>query len=101
MRSGVVARKLVAMARKASAQEAGFSLPSTRSQGRSSRFFFSPSKEKRPRSAIHSSFTSSWMRGRIRSTSGPRVSMRILVPVASCTSMLSVFRSSQGRETKA
>ena len=32
---------------------------------------------------------------------GPRASMRMLVPTASSTSMLSVFVSSQGRETKA
>ena len=48
------------------------SLPSRRTQGRSSRRRFSPSIAKRVLSAIHSSFTSSLRRGRMRITSRPR-----------------------------
>ena len=101
MRAPGIPFSFVAMAPKASAQVAGFSLPPWRIQGRSRRRRFNPSKAKRPRSAIHSSFTSSLVRGKMRSTSPERTSTRMLVPVASSTSMLSVFRSSHGRDTKA
>ncbi len=52
-------------------------------------------------SEIHSSFTSSLMRGRMRMTSRPRVSTRIAEPSASMTSIDSVLLSSQGRAANA
>ncbi len=57
----------------------------------------SPSQAKRVLSEIHSWLTSSLMRGRTRSTARPRVSTRIADPMASMTSINSVFSSSQGR----
>ena len=53
--------------------------------------------EKRVLSEIHSSLTSSLRRGKTRITSRPRASTRILLPTASMTSTVSVFRSSHGR----
>jgi len=47
------------------------------------------------------SFTSSFGRGRMRSTSGPRASMRMFVPTASSTSTLSTFDNSHDRATNA
>ena len=52
-------------------------------------------------SEIHSSLTSSLSRGSTRMTSGPRTSMRMLLPTASITSMDSVLRQLPGRATKA
>jgi hypothetical protein len=56
---------------------------------------------KRVLSEIHSSFTASLLRGRMRMTSRPRVSTRIAEPSASITSMDSVLVSSHGRAWKA
>ena len=52
-------------------------------------------------SEIHSSFTSSFSRGRMRSTSPARASTRMLLPTASMTSTDSVFDSSHDRATNA
>ena len=56
---------------------------------------------KRVLSEIHSSFTSSLMRGRMRITSRPRASTRMAEPTASITSIDSVLVSSHGRALKA
>ena len=85
------------MAAKASFQPVGCSLPSCLVIGTSRRRRFSPSQEKRALSEIHSSFTSSCSRGRMRITSLPRASTRMLLPTASSTSIDSVLRSSQVR----
>ena len=69
-----------ATAAKASAQVAGRSRPPSRMYGRSSRCRRSPSQMNRDRSASHSSFTPSWLRGRIRITSRPLASTRMLRP---------------------
>ena len=61
----------------------------------------SPSQTKRVLSEIHSSFTSSLIRGRMRITSRPRASTRMFEPTASITSMVSVLFSSHGRAVKA
>ena len=100
-RDGPAARIRSAMTPNASPQLAACSRPSRRTYGRSSRRRRSPSNENRPLSAIHSSFTSSFVLGRIRSTSPARQSMRMFVPVASVTSTLSFFANSQGRATNA
>ena len=55
----------------------------------------------RDRSASHSSFTPSWLRGMIRITSRPLASTRMFDPSASITSIDSVFESSHGRAVKA
>ena len=89
------------MATNASCQLTGCSRPCTRSQGRSSRRRRSPSNENRPLSAIHSSFTSSLVRGCMFSTSAPRAPVCMLVPVASSTSIESVRFSSHGLAVKA
>ena len=81
----------------ASCQVVGRSLPSRRTIGTSRRRFFRPSYAKRVLSEIHSSLISSFSRGRIRITSLPRLSTRMLQPTASSTSIDSVFRSSQAR----
>ncbi len=60
-----------------------------------------PSATCRVLSEIHSSFTASLLRGRMRTTSRPRVSTRMAEPTASITSMLSVLRSSHGRVANA
>ena len=52
-------------------------------------------------SEIHSSFTPSWLRGKMRITSRPLVSTRMFDPSASITSMDSVLVNSQGRAVKA
>ena len=88
------------MAPKASGQLAFRSLPFSRTHGVSSRRRFNPSWLNRALSASHSSFTASFVRGRMRSTSDPRASIRMFVPSASCTSTLSVFRNSHGRAVK-
>ena len=56
---------------------------------------------KRVLSEIHSSFTASLTRGRMRITSRPRESTRIAEPTASITSIDSVLVSSHGRAWKA
>ena len=89
------------IAAMASSQLTATRLPFLRTYGRSRRCVFSPSHAKRDLSASHSSFTSSCRRGSTRSTTSPRVSMRILLPTASCTSMDSVFVSSHGRALNA
>ena len=90
-----------ATALKASSQLAGRSLPLTRTYGRSRRCDLRPSQTWRVLSEIHSSFTASLTRGRMRMTSRPRLSTRMLEPTASMTSMDSVFTSSHGRAWKA
>ncbi len=67
----------------------------------SSRWRRSPSQTKRVLSEIHSSFTPSWLRGRMRMTSRPLVSTRMFDPSASITSIVSVFVNSHGRAVKA
>ena len=62
-------------------------LPFSRTKGRSSRLVFRPSTISRVLSEIHSSFTESLTRGKMRITSRPRVSMRIAEPSASMTSI--------------
>jgi len=52
-------------------------------------------------SEIHSSFTASLTRGRIRITSRPRVSTRIAEPTPSITSIDWVLPSSHGRAANA
>ena len=101
IRSGAVAFTRAATASSASPQLAGLSLPSTRTNGWSSRWRLRPSTAKRVLSEIHSSLTSSLTRGSTRSTAGPRASTRIAEPRASITSTLSVLFSSQGRALNA
>ena len=101
MRAGLLAFTRSAIALKACAQLAGFNRPLARTYGWSRRWAFSPSQMKRVLSEIHSSFTASLLTGKMRITSRPRVSTRMLLPTASITSMVSVLRSSQGRAVKA
>ena len=76
----------------ASFQLASRSLPFSRSQGRSSRLRTSPSTWWRVLSLVHSSFTSSLMRGSMRITWRWRTSRRMLVPTASMTSIAGHLR---------
>eukprot|EP00732_Lithocolla_globosa_P002681 Lithocolla_globosa_v1_NODE_1848_length_2298_cov_11.398128.p4 type:complete len:135 gc:universal NODE_1848_length_2298_cov_11.398128:1094-1498(+) len=73
----------------------------SRIMGEPRRWTLSPSVAARDLSASHSSFTSSCSRGSTRITSSPLQSTRMFEPSASCTSMDSVWRSSQGRAVKA
>ena len=68
-------------------QLASRSLPFSRTHGRSSRLRTSASTWWRVLSLIHSSFTSSLMRGRMRMTCRWRTSRRMFEPTASMTSM--------------
>ena len=101
MRSPFTPSSRRAIATNASCQLTGCNLPCTRSHGRSRRRRRRPSNENRPLSDIHSSFTSSLVRGWMLSTSAPRAQARMLVPVASSTSIVSVRFSSHGRAVKA
>ena len=74
-------------ASSASFQLASRSLPFSRTHGRSSRLRTSASTWWRVLSLIHSSFTSSLMRGRMRITWRWRTSRRMLEPTASMTSI--------------
>ncbi len=85
---------------RASCQLPCRSLPFSRTQGRSRRLRTSASTWWRVLSWIHSSFTSSLMRGRMRITWRWRVSRRMFEPTPSITSMPGTRRTSQERISK-